>query len=118
MTSDLPPDTSSEILPANETVPPSAGSGEAAPALTSVPPPDIGSELSPATTSAPPSAGGENLPAPGSPSTPVVNFDPPSPRHRRSSWPLLIRLAAEGVLGACLVGFLVFSSVDRWQQAN
>lgn len=128
MSSEPPPDTSSEDPPTPDTSsedPPtpdissaSAGSSEAAPEVISPPGPEPSSELAPVTDTGTPSKG-------SSEAHPTVSARPlsetvtesPSPR-RGSSWALLIRLVAEGVLGASLVGLLVFSTVDRWQKAN
>ncbi len=119
MSSEPPPDTSSELPPATDSVPPSAGSSEGAAAVSSPPSPDAISELPPAIYSAPPSSrSSEALLAVNSPPPPAITTESPSPRRRRFSWPLVIRLTVEGVLGAYLIGLLVFSSVDRWQQAN
>ncbi len=71
--------------------------------MSSEPPPGISSELpSGIGSESPPSIRSETAPLP----------------LRRSNTSLLIRLTVEGLLGALLVGFLVFSSVDQWQQAN
>jgi predicted secreted Zn-dependent protease len=95
MSSEPPPPTSSEPPPGISSEPPPGFSSEPAPEMSSEPPSGIGSE-----------------PPPG------FSSEPPPPPPRRSNTPLLIRLTVEGLLGAFLVGFLVFSSVDQWQQAN
>jgi hypothetical protein len=112
------PEPRSELAPVTDTVTPSAGSSEAAPEVISPPRPEPSSEFAPVTDTLTPSAGSsEAFPAvSGRPLSATVT-ESPSPR-RRSSWPLLVRLVAEGVLGASLVGLLVFSTVDRWQKAN
>ncbi len=79
--------------------------------MSSEPPPGISSEP-------PPGISRQADQAVSSTRTSAISGQPPLPPVRRSNTSLLVRLTVEGLVGALLVGFLVFSSIDQWKQAN
>lgn len=114
MSSETPPDISSDPPPRTSIETPLNTSAESASAIepgpdTSVEP-SLGIEAAPDTRSDAAQA--------MSSTTPAISGQPSPLPLRRSSTSLLIRLIVEGLLGVLLVGFLVFSGIDQRERAN
>jgi uncharacterized coiled-coil protein SlyX len=97
--------------------PPPDPSSEPAPDPSSEHPASISNELPPAINSEPFGISTEAAQPQGTIASARSGQPDKHPRSR-SSAPLLVRLSVEGLLGALLIGFLVFNSVDQWKQAN